>query len=100
MSTSAARQQLLPASPLVAPRGLDLSTSGPMRRALEAAAERGPDVVVDLSYVEFVDSTALGLLAAQHRELSARGGSLVLSGPRPRVRRLLSSTGLGWLLER
>lgn len=89
-----------PHTPLVAPRGLDVTTSRGMRQALTAAAERSPDVVVDLSYVEFVDSTALGLLAAQHRELTARGGSLVLSAPRPRVRRLLRATGLGWLLER
>lgn len=85
---------------LVAPRGLDVSVRTPMRQALAAAAERGPEVVVDLSHVEFVDSAALGVLAAQHRELSARGGTLVLAAPRPRVRRLIRATGLRWLLER
>ncbi len=99
METTAPRQPFR-GSPLVAPRGLDISNCGPMRRALAAAAERGPDVVVDLSYVEFVDATALGLLAAQHRELTARGGSLVLAAPRLRVRQVLRAAGLGWLLER
>jgi anti-anti-sigma factor len=46
-------------------------------------------VVVDASQLEFLDLAGLRLLVEAERQVAARGGSLVLSSPSRRVRRLL-----------
>ena len=53
------------------------------------AAEKGTDVICDLSAVEFVDSTGLGLLVRLHRRTRTEGGLLVLVAESDRVRRSL-----------
>lgn len=55
--------------------------------ALTAGTSRR--LVVDLSRLEFLDLAALRTLLVAERELSARGATLVLRSPTPRVRRLL-----------
>ena len=56
------------------------------------AAEQPQRVVVDLSEVEFVDSTALGALIEARRQLGE--SALVLAAPLPEVRRALEVAGL------
>jgi anti-anti-sigma factor len=65
--------------------------------ALRAAAARGGPVVVDLGQVEQLDSAALGVLLAVHRDLGQAGAGLVLRGAGPRVQRTLRISGLGRL---
>jgi anti-sigma B factor antagonist len=51
-------------------------------------------VVVDMSGVEFCDSTGMNVLLAAHRQASERGGDLSLAAPRAPVRKILEVTGL------
>jgi len=64
----------------------------------ELAATMGPadpaQIVVDMSEVEFCDSTGMNVLLAAHRQASERGGGLALAQPRASVRKVLEVTGL------
>jgi anti-sigma B factor antagonist len=74
---------------------LDLATSPTVRAALSEAMEKGnQDLIVDLSQLEFLDSTGLGVLIGAHRRAAERGGSfrlIISDGP---ISRLLNITGL------
>lgn len=72
---------------------LDLYNSADVAAALEeVAAEDHRRVVIDLSEVEFVDSTALGTLVEARKQIG--GEALVLVAPRPDVSRALEVSGL------
>ena len=68
--------------------------------ALQQVVEEGVrKLVVDFSSVVYIDSPAIGCLMELHREVSARGGSFKLSGMVPRVKTLLSMTGVLRVLD-
>ena len=74
---------------------LDVFTSPRLRRDLFAEIENGATrVVVDLSDVTLLDSTALGVLVAALRRLRATDGTLVLVVTDDHVRKVLRITGL------
>lgn len=72
--------------PVVAVAGeVDLHSVPRLRSAMEDAEARvasgGRVVLVDLSEVEFMDSSGLGVLIGRHRELAESGGELrVIAG--------------------
>ena len=73
---------------------LDLYNAPAVRKALIEAAAGGPKrVIVDLSEVEFIDSTALGVLIEVRTRLPDRKGFL-LAGPGLETRRALEISGL------
>jgi anti-sigma B factor antagonist len=73
---------------------LDLYNAPAVREALtEAAANKPKRVIVDLSEVEFIDSTALGVLIEAKTKLPNRRGFL-LAGPGLETRRALEISGL------
>ena len=73
---------------------LDLYNADKIRSALaEATADSPERVVVDLSDVEFMDSTALGVLIEARTKLANRKGFL-LAGPGLETRRALEISGL------
>ncbi len=51
-------------------------------------------VVVDMSGVEFCDSTGMNVLLAAHRRAREQGGDLELAAPPPAIRKILHVTGL------
>ena len=72
---------------------LDLYNAPQVRQALvEACADAPGRVVVDLSEVEFVDSTALGVLIEARSKVGRDG--LLLAAPQPEARRTLQVSGL------
>ncbi len=74
---------------------LDLATAPTVRAALSEATEKGThDLVVDLTQLEFLDSTGLGVLIGAHRRAAEHGGSLRLVVPEGPILRLLNITGL------
>jgi anti-sigma B factor antagonist len=79
----------------------DLASSGRVREALEAAG-KSPLTVLDLTAVEFVDSSILGVVVSAHREAEESGRRLVVvvgTEPSTSVRRILDLTGLSGILE-
>jgi anti-sigma B factor antagonist len=73
---------------------LDLYNAEELRSALHDAAAREPArLVIDLSGVEFIDSTALGVLVEARRRLANRRAFLLASAGRD-VRRTLEVSGL------
>jgi anti-sigma B factor antagonist len=80
---------------------LDLYTSGRVQDAIGEASSVGADtVLVDLSGVGFIDSTALGVLVQESKRLEGRGHSLILVSNDPRTLRVFEVTGLGQVLRR
>jgi anti-sigma B factor antagonist len=51
-------------------------------------------IVIDMSGVEFCDSTGMNVLLSSLRHVRERGGELELAAPRPAVRKILQVTGL------
>ncbi|MGZ4403674.1 MAG: STAS domain-containing protein [Gaiellaceae bacterium] len=73
---------------------LDLYNAAEVRTALtEASAEAPERIVVDLGEVEFIDSTALGVLIETRMKLKNRDGFL-LAAPGLETRRALQISGL------
>jgi anti-sigma B factor antagonist len=72
---------------------LDVAGAGVARDALHEAipAGSGP-LTVDLSEVELLDATGLGVLIGTHRRARLAGRRLVLRDATPRVARLLLMT--------
>ena len=65
---------------------------GAYRDAIAQQAE--PRIVVDLSRVTFMDSTALGTLVAAAKKVKARGGTLSVVGASDRIASLFHITKL------
>jgi anti-anti-sigma factor len=78
---------------------LDIRTCDELERVAGAEADRGGQVLLDLSELTFCDSTGLAGLVRVHRRATAAGGELVLRAPVPRVRSLLELTGLDGLFR-
>jgi anti-sigma B factor antagonist len=73
---------------------LDLYNAHEIRTALTDAADSQPErLVVDLSQVEFIDSTALGVLIEARTKLENRRAFL-LAAPGAETRRALEVSGL------
>ena len=78
---------------------LDLHTAERIKRSIGEADAVGADtVVIDLSEISFIDSTALGALVQEAKRLEGRGDSLVLVTNDPRTRQVLEVTGLDRVL--
>jgi anti-sigma B factor antagonist len=72
---------------------IDLYNADQVRAAMLGAVDEGPAcLVVDLSQVEFVDSTALGVLIEARSKLG--DGILRLAAPQLATRRTLKVSGL------
>ena len=74
---------------------LDIYTSPEFQRCLTNAVERfGPRVIVDLTQVTFLDSSALGALIGAARQSARQVTELLLVCPPGSVSRVVAITGL------
>ena len=74
---------------------LDIDSAAVLTTALDQVlAQPTPMVVVDLSGVEFCDSTGLSAFVVGHNRAKANGGWLRLAGPSEFLSRLLDTVGL------
>ncbi len=75
---------------------IDLYTAPRLHGELVTALSGGGPVqiVVDMSGVEFCDSTGMNVLLAAHRRAREQGGDLELASPRPAIKKILHVTGL------
>ncbi len=70
---------------------LDLHTAPQLK---DAMAEQGTHLVLDLTQVPFMDSSSLGVIVAQLKQVRDRGGDLALMGLHDSPRKVLALTGL------
>ena len=74
---------------------LDIATSPTVRAALISASERGGhQIIVDLTRVDFLDSTGLGALIGGQRRAREFDGEVRLVAKEGQILRLLRITGL------
>jgi anti-sigma B factor antagonist len=74
---------------------IDLYTAPKLQSELMSALSGSPArLIVDMSGVDFCDSTGMNVLLAAQRMAREHGGNVELSGPRPAVRKILQVTGL------
>jgi anti-sigma B factor antagonist len=74
---------------------IHVSTAPRFRHALEEVIERSDGwLVLDLTAVEFIDSTGLSVLLSGLRRLGQRGGHMALVCTNPTVLRLFEITSL------
>jgi anti-sigma B factor antagonist len=80
---------------VVALRGeLDLADAVAVAAALTALAAREPAIIVDLTGLEFIDSSGVAALARGRSRAWQSGGDLVLAAPQQKVIRILAITRL------
>lgn len=74
---------------------LDLATAPQLSQQLAKFAHRNiRHVAMDISKLDFMDSSGLALFVAEHERVVALGGELIILSPGLQVRRLLEATGL------
>jgi anti-anti-sigma factor len=88
--------QVLPTPHGVVVSGLlDVRAAAQVRAALQRALEAADgDVVLDVTGVDAIDVTGLGVIVAAHRRAAERGRRLVLVGVGPSLVRVLAVTRL------
>jgi anti-sigma B factor antagonist len=80
---------------VVALRGeLDIADAAAVAARLAAVAAREPQIIVDLSGLEFIDSCGVAALARGRKHARHAGGDLLLAAPRQLVLRVLTMTRL------
>lgn len=79
---------------------LDMHTAPDLDDVLVEVIDGGAErVVVDLSGLDFLDSTGLATILAGHQRITAKGGSLTLDGPSRYIIKMLDITGLDKVFE-
>ncbi|MEV5413568.1 STAS domain-containing protein [Thermopolyspora sp. NPDC052614] len=74
---------------------IDLYTAPRLQAEFARLLENGPArIVIDMSGVEFCDSTGMNVLLSALKRMRERGGQLEVAAPRPAVRKILQVTGL------
>src|SRR6185312_3389897 len=79
---------------------LDIVTSPQLDSCLTEARRDVTCVILDLSAVDFMDTSSLAVIVGHWKKLTARGGTLALAGARYRYTKTLWSTGLADRLPR
>lgn len=87
--------------PIIALEGeVDVYTAPQLKQQMISLLEEGArEVVVDLSRVDYLDSTALGVLIGGLKRLREMDGNLALVCPSPRIRRVFEITGLDKIFD-
>jgi len=79
---------------------VDLRSSPQLREALlEILEQRPARLVIDLSGVEYMDSSGVGTMVEVKRRVERDGGRIILAGLQPRVRSVFEITQLDRFFE-
>ncbi|MCC6446856.1 MAG: STAS domain-containing protein [Armatimonadetes bacterium] len=74
---------------------VDVYTAPKLRQEIIGLLDKGINrVVINLSGVEYLDSTGLGVLIGGLKRLKEQGGNLFLICPNPKIKRIFEITGL------
>ncbi len=90
----------LPLEVVVPPSRLDTTTKDALTQQVKQIAhQKAALVLLDMSQVEFVDSSGLGAIVAALKSLRSAGGELALCQPSEQVKTLLEITGLERIIK-
>ena len=79
---------------------VDVYTAPQLKQQMINLLESGAkELVVDLTKVDYLDSTALGVLIGGLKRMRERDGNMVLVCPSPRIRRVFEITGLDKIFD-
>jgi anti-sigma B factor antagonist len=78
---------------------IDAFTAPQLKEKLMPLCRDSRVVYLDLSQVDYIDSTGLGVLIGAYKSLRAAAGRLVITGVSPRLERLFRITGLNEIIE-
>lgn len=79
---------------------VDVYTAPLLRQAIVDQVDSGTKhLLINLSKVEYLDSTGLGILIGGVKRLKEQDGSLRLVGPSARITRIFEITGLNKIFE-
>ncbi|MCF6467568.1 STAS domain-containing protein [Nonomuraea sp. MG754425] len=74
---------------------IDLYTAPALQAEFTRLLQSGPSrVVIDMSAVDFCDSTGMNVLLSALKRMKEQQGTLEVAAPRPAVRKILQVTGL------
>ena len=65
----------------------------------EIAINNTKNVVLDFDGVSFMDSSGIGMIVGRYKQISARGGKVMLIRVKPQVDKILEISGLKKLLD-
>ena len=78
---------------------MDISNAHLFKNRLETAlAEKKQDINIDLSELDYIDSTGLGVIISIYITIKKEGHSVKLQKPKDNVKKLLSITDLDKIL--
>ena len=79
---------------------VDVYTAPQLKQQMISMLESGSrDLVVNLTKVDYLDSTALGVLIGGLKRMREMDGNMVLVCPSPRIRRVFEITGLDKIFD-
>lgn len=79
---------------------IDIYTAPKLKEHLSALEQaEGMEVELDLSEVNYMDSTGLGVFVGFYKEVIANNGKLVIKGLNQRLYRLFEITGLSDIMD-
>jgi anti-sigma B factor antagonist len=79
---------------------VDVYTAPVLRQAIVEQVDNGvKHLLINLTRVEYLDSTGLGILIGGVKRLKEQGGSLRLVGPSARITRIFEITGLNRIFD-
>ena len=75
---------------------LDMATVEKFRKAVIPELEKNnfTFLLLNLSKVNFIDSTGLGAILGRYRVLDKKGGGILIVGMKPQVERIFSLSGM------
>lgn len=79
---------------------IDAFTAPILKERLAPMQEvEGLQAVIDLSNVDYIDSTGLGVFVGFYKALKQNGGHVKITGVNARLKRLFDITGLGEIMD-
>jgi len=74
---------------------IDIFNSTEMKKTLtDLINEKNTDMVLDMKYLDYIDSTALGALVGVLKNVKSYGGSMLLRNVKPSLQKLFRITNL------
>ena len=79
---------------------IDISTSPRLRETIhEVAADEPPVLILDLSVIEFLDSSALGVILNGWKLMQAQDAVLAVVSSQPRITKIFEITALNLSIQ-